>query len=144
MVRREGRGGPVTKGVDVSEPASLSAGIASRYATAMFELAQEGKSLPALESDIDALSQALTESDDLRALINSPVYTREEQGKAITAVSSKMGLSQNMTNMLGLMASKRRLFVIPALLGALSALIAAEKGEVTAEVRAAKALTNAV
>lgn len=129
--------------MDVSEPASISTGIAARYATAIFELAKEDKSLPALEGDVDALDAALGDSADFRALIASPIYTREEQGAAVTAIARKAGLSQIVTNTLALMASKRRLFVLPQLVRELRARIAAEKGEVTAEVTAAKALTKA-
>ncbi|MEL6643230.1 MAG: F0F1 ATP synthase subunit delta [Pseudomonadota bacterium] len=127
----------------MSEPASISTGIAGRYATAIFELAQEDKALPALESDIDALSAAIDSSDDFRALINSPVYSREDQSSAIAAIAAKMGLSGVVANTLALMASKRRLFVLPQLLSELSRLIADHKGEVTAEVVAAVPLSDA-
>lgn len=129
--------------VDVSEPALISSGIASRYATAVFELAKEGKKLPALAADCDALEDALASSDDFVNLISSPVYTREEQNAAITAIAKKMKLSPIVSNTLGLMAEKRRLFVLPQLITALRAQIADEKGEVTAEVTAAKKLTKA-
>ena len=129
--------------VDVSEPASISSGIAQRYATAIFELAKESKSLKALETDVSALEGALTDSADLRTLITSPVYTRDQVAKAITAVSAKMGLSQTVTGALGLMATKRRLFALPQVLASLRAKIAAEKGEVTAEVISATALSKA-
>ena len=92
---------------------------------------------------IDALSAALDSSDDLRALISSPLYSRDEQAGAIGAVAKKMKLSPTMTNTLALMASKRRLFVVPQLLVALRDKIAEEKGEVTADVVSAKALTKA-
>jgi F-type H+-transporting ATPase subunit delta len=129
--------------VDVSEPASISTGIASRYATAIFELAKEDKALKTLESDIDALDAALKESHDFRELIASPVYSREQQATAVTAIAKKAGLSQIVTNTLALMAGNRRLFVLPQLVRELRDRIAAEKGEVTAEVTAAKALTKA-
>jgi len=128
---------------DVSEPASISSGIAARYATAVFDLAKDGKKLKALEGDVNTLDAALAESDDLKALINSPIYTREEQGKAITAIATKMKLSPIVKNTLGLMAGNRRLFVLPQLVESLRKLIADEKGEVTAEVTSAKALTKA-
>jgi F-type H+-transporting ATPase subunit delta len=128
--------------VDVSEPASISTGIASRYATAIFQLAKESKGLDALGSDIAALKEALGESADFRALISSPIYSRDAQGRAISAVADKMGLSPMLKNTLGLMASKRRLFALPQLLKELARLIAEEKGEVTAEVTAAQALTD--
>lgn len=127
----------------MSEPASISTGIASRYASAVFDLAKDGGSLAALESDIDALSAALEGSADLTALINSPLYSREEQAGAMAALSTKMNLSATVANTLALLAQKRRLFVLPQLLVVLRERLAEEKGEVTAEVISAKALTKA-
>lgn len=127
----------------MSEPVSISSGIAARYASALFELAREANALAALEADVDMLAAALDASVDLRAMIASPIYGREEQAAAMTAVGRKLGLSELTLNTLGLMASKRRLFVLPQLVAALRARIAAEKGEVTAEVVSAKALSPA-
>ena len=127
----------------MSEPASISSGIAARYATAVFDLAKAGKKVKAIEADIAALDDAMAQSADFNALIHSPVYTREEQATAIAAIAKKLSLSPVMTNTLGLMAAKRRLFVLPQLTAALSAAIADDKGEVTADVVSAKALTKA-
>jgi len=127
----------------VSEPASISTGIAERYATAVFELAVENKILDGLEHDITVLEEVLAESADLRALIHSPIYSRTQKMAAIKAVAAKLDLSETMRNTLELMATKRRLFVLPQLLKQLRALIAEEKGEVTAEVVVAKALSKA-
>ena len=127
----------------MSESASISTGIAGRYATAVFELAKDDNALDALENDIDALDAALADSADFRDLINSPVYSRNAQGEAVAALAAKMGLSGTTANTLKLMASKRRLFVLPHLMTALRDQIAEEKGEVTAEVQSASALTAA-
>ena len=81
-------------------------------------------------------------SADFRELLASPVHSREEQGKAIAAIAAAMGLGAAVTNTLGLMAQNRRLFVVPGLLAQVKALIAAERGEVTAEVVSAKPLTK--
>jgi F-type H+-transporting ATPase subunit delta len=133
---------PDCERMDVSETASISTGIAQRYATAVYDLAQETNKVQDIEGDIDALRAALDESDDFRTLIQSPIYSRDEQRQAITALAAKMGLSDIMSNTLALMASKRRLFVLPALLRALRERIAEEKGQITAEVTSAKALTK--
>ena len=127
----------------MSETASISTGIAQRYASAVFELAKEAKKIKDIEADLDALQAALDESADFRNLIHSPIYTREQQGDAINALAGKMGLSQIMANTLALMATKRRLFVVPQLVRTLRETIAEDKGEVTAEVTSAKALTKA-
>ena len=129
--------------MDVSEPASISTGIAQRYATAVFEIARDGNDISKLEGDLDALQDALGGSEDFRTLIHSPIYTREEQGAAITAIAGKMGLSETMSNTLRLMASKRRLFVLPAMVRTLRERISEDKGEIAAEVTTAKALTKA-
>ena len=54
-----------------------------------------------------------------------------------------MDLSQTLASTLELMANKRRLFVLPQLVQNLRDIIAVEKGEVTADVISAKALTKA-
>lgn len=126
----------------MSEPASISTGIAARYATAMFEIASEAKTLPALEKDVDALDAALSDSADLRDLIHSPIYSRDDTANAIGGIADAMKLKPMTGNTLRLMASKRRLFVLPALIAELRARIADHKGEVTAEVTSAKALTK--
>jgi F-type H+-transporting ATPase subunit delta len=128
--------------VDVSEPASISTGIASRYAAAMFELSRDQGEMSQLEADVDTLDAALKDSADLRTLISSPLYSREELARAVDAVGAATGLSQSFRNLLGLMAQNRRLFVLPQLLARLRAMIAEAKGEVTAEVTSAKALTK--
>lgn len=125
----------------MSETASISTGIAGRYAQAVFDLAREEGMLPAVEADLGALEAALAESGDLRRLIASPVYSRDEQGAAIGAVAQAMGLSPVMRNVLGLMAQKRRLFVLPQLIETLRARIGQSRGEVAAEVVSAQPLS---
>ena len=125
----------------MSETASISLGIAGRYAQALFELAQETGGLKALEADVKALTEVLAQSPEFAAMIASPVVGKAEQGAAIAAVAAKIGLSMLTQNTLALMAQKRRLYVIPHLVQDLKARIAVEKGEVTAEVTSAKALT---
>ncbi|WP_113912044.1 F0F1 ATP synthase subunit delta [Roseovarius dicentrarchi] len=127
----------------MSEPASISSGIAERYATAIFEIAQESKRLPKLESSVDALAEALNVSSDLRSVISSPVLSRDEQGKAITAIAEHLKLTPSLSRGISLMAKKRRLFALPQLIAQLRAMIGEEKGEVQAEVTSAKALTKA-
>ena len=127
----------------MSEPASISSGIAARYASAVFELAKEGKELAKLETNLDDLAAALDSSADMRDLINSPVYSRDVQSAAIGAISKKMKLQPVMANTLSLMATKRRLFVLPQLVDQLRSLIADDKGEVTADVISATAMTKA-
>ena len=126
----------------MSETSSLSASIAGRYATALFELAEESGTLERAEQDIAALSDALAESAELRDLISSPIYSRENQGRAMAGVGAALGLSELTGNVVGLMAAKRRLFVLPQLIATFRQLLADHRGEVTAEVTAARVLSD--
>ncbi len=141
--RREYAGETHIERVDVSEPASISTGIAKRYATAVFELSRESDALDRLEKDVDALEAALAASADLQALIASPIYRRSDQARAMAALAPRLELSAPVAGALGLMANKRRLFVLPQLLTQLRALIAQARGEVSADVVSAKKLTKA-
>ncbi len=126
----------------MSEPASISYSIAARYAQAVFELAKEQKAIVKLEADVAEVSEAIEASEELVSLINSPIYSRDEQIRAISAIVKQMAILESLGSTLGLMASKRRLFVLPALLERLKDLIADHKSEVSAEVTSAKALNK--
>ena len=124
------------------ESVSMSAGIASRYAQAVFELADESSSLDELEKDVVDLRAAISDSADLRTLINSPVYGREDMKRAIVEVANKMGVSASIANTLALMAMKRRLPALPAMLARVEVLIDERKGIAKAEVVSARELST--
>ena len=73
----------------MSEQASTSKGIATRYATAVFGLADEQDDIQTLEQNVGILKEALDKSMDLTSLISSPIYSRDQQQAAITAIAKK-------------------------------------------------------
>ena len=141
-MRQHGLSQRLTERVDVTEPAGISTGIAGRYATAIFELIREDGGLETLERDVGTIEALLRDSKDFCAMIGSPIYSREAQERAIAAVAGHVGLSNTMTKTLRLMASKRRLFVLPQLAAELRRRIAEERGEITAQVTAAQPLSE--
>jgi F-type H+-transporting ATPase subunit delta len=118
-------------------------GLAERYAKALFELADERKALDEVANDLRQLRSLLDESADLRRLIRSPVLSRVEQGKAVAAVAERAGFSTIARNFLGVAARNRRLFLVPGVIAAYLQELAARRGEVTAEVTAARPLSPA-
>lgn len=126
----------------MSESVSITSGIASRYAAALFELTAEAGEIDVLDDDIAGVRAVLAAGDDFRTLINSPIYSREEMAAAAAAIAERIGLSGLTRNTLALMASKRRLFALPAMLDALEALLDERRGVVSAEIVAAHALSE--
>ena len=122
-----------------SEAVSVS-GLAGRYATALFELASESKSLDAVANDLSRLRNLIAGSADLARLVRSPVFSREEQGRATDAVLARLGVNALTKNFVGLLAQKRRLFALPGIVAAFETLLANQRGEMSAEVTSAQAL----
>ncbi|WP_417596127.1 F0F1 ATP synthase subunit delta [Parasphingorhabdus sp.] len=120
----------------------IRASLAGRYATALFALAEENKSIDAVQASLATLNTALAESDDLKALVSSPVLSREDAGRAIAATAKALGLDKLTTNMLGVLAANRRLDQIPAVIRAFSTLASDHRGEITAEVTSAHPLDD--
>jgi F-type H+-transporting ATPase subunit delta len=127
----------------VENSGGISASLQGRYASALFELASENKTVAAVESDLTALGTALTESADLAALIRNPQVGREAGGKAIDAVATVLKLSPLTKQFLGVLASNGRLAVLPDAIRAFVAIAAAARGEVKAEVTSAHPLSPA-
>ncbi len=126
----------------MSEEAIGVSGLAGRYATALFELALEKSAVDETAANLATVRGMLDESEDLRRLVRSPVIARDEQQRAVTALAKQAELSALATNLLGVLAQNRRLFVLADMIRAFESLLAAHRGEVTAEVAAAKPLSD--
>lgn len=118
-------------------------GLASRYAAALFELADEKKQLDQVAADLRSLKQAIRESDDLRRLVRNPIFSRAEQGRAMAAILERAGATDLVRRFVGLVAQNRRLFVLPDMIDAFLSQLAQRRGEVTAEVVSARPLSEA-
>jgi F-type H+-transporting ATPase subunit delta len=108
--------------------------MAGRYATALFELALEADAIDAVAADLDRFDALINESADLSRLVRSPVFSAEEQVKALAAVLDGAGITDLAAQFLKLVASNRRLFAVRDMIRAYRVLLASHKGEVTAEV----------
>ena len=117
-------------------------GIAERYANALFDLADERKVLDQVADDLRSLKRMLDESDDLRKLVRSPVVKSEDQARAVGAVAERAALSELTRNFIGVVARNRRLFALEGMISAYLRILAHRRGEVTAEVTAAKPLSD--
>jgi F-type H+-transporting ATPase subunit delta len=125
-----------------SEDPSVS-GVSGRYATALFELARDEKSVDAVLADIDQFDRLLAESDDLKRLVRSPVFSADTQMKALSAVLEKAEITGVSANFLKVLTANRRLFAVADVTRAFRALVAKFKGEATADVTVAEALSDA-
>jgi F-type H+-transporting ATPase subunit delta len=121
----------------------MASGLATRYATALFDLAKGEDALDAVAGDLAQVERLLAESAELRAALRSPLLTRGQQESAVTAVADRAGVRPLTSRFLGVLAQNRRLFVLPQIIRAFRAMLATARGEVTAEVASATPLDEA-
>ena len=124
-----------------AEDPSVS-GVSGRYATALFELARDEKSIDPVKADLDRFDAMLADSADLKRLVRSPVFSADAQSKALTAVLEKAGISGIAANFLKVVTANRRLFLVSDVIRAFRALVARFKGEATADVTVAEQLND--
>ena len=117
-------------------------GVAERYASAFFDLARDERSIEPVEAELATVMQLLDENADFRRLIESPVFSVDEQERAIAAVAGKMGIGGLTLNFLRLIARNRRLFALPGMIRGFREMAARHRGEATAEVTSAQALNE--
>ncbi len=121
----------------------IVSGMAGRYARALFELALETNAVAQVQDDLKAFDALVASSPDLTRLVRSPVFSSDEQARALSAVLDRAGIKGLAANFLKVIASNRRLFAVREMIRGFNALVAAHKGEVTAQVTVAETLSDA-
>ena len=116
--------------------------MSGRYATALFELARDEKSIDAVKADLDRFDALLGDSADLKRLVRSPVFSADTQLKALIAVLDRAGITGIAANFLKVLTRNRRLFAITDVIRAFRALVARFKGEASADVTVAERLSD--
>lgn len=119
---------------------SYAKGLAGRYAGALHDLASEAGLTQAVQADLAALQTLISENAELKSVISSPVYARDEQAKALNAILEKAGAQELTRKFIGAVADNGRLFALSNIISAYDAMVAAAAGQVSAEVTSAVAL----
>jgi len=127
----------------VENSGAIQASLSGRYASALFDLAREAKSIEAVEASLTTLKGAMAESEDLKRLIASPMVSRTQAGSAIKAVAGSLKLDTLTTNILGVLATNRRLSQTGKVIDSFFALAASHRGETSATVTTAHPLDDA-
>jgi F-type H+-transporting ATPase subunit delta len=127
----------------VADTSHQTSSVADRYASSLFELALEANAVDQVRADLDRFQAMIDESDDLKRLIASPVFSSADQARAVAALADKAGVRGVVANFLKVVAGNRRLFALPGMIRAFRDIVARHRDEVTAEVVSAHALSAA-
>src|SRR5207245_9061811 len=100
----------------------------------LFEVAADQNGMVRVKVDLDRVEALVGEVADLARLLRSPVFSAEEQTRALSGVLDRAGIEGLAANVLKLLGTNRRLFAALDVARGYRALVAKHKGEVTAEV----------
>jgi F-type H+-transporting ATPase subunit delta len=126
----------------VGTSGGIRASLAGRYASALFDLARDGRQIDAVGRSLDALNQALADSKDFAELVASPLVSREEAGKAFASLAPKLKLDPITANFLGVLARNGRKGALRSVIRAFRRLAADHRGETNAEIVTARPLAD--
>lgn len=119
-----------------------ASGVSGRYASALYDLADEQGAIDAVAGDLANLQKMIDDSDDFRRFLKSPILSRTDQSKGIAAITEKAQLSPITKKFLGLVAQNRRLFALPGMIRGFREILADRRGQAAAEVVSAAPLSD--
>lgn len=135
----------------MSTDTTMAAGAAStftandlkgRYATALYELAEEERVLNEVIDEVENLLKTINESELLRGVLNNPSFDTAQSREIVVGTLKQAGFGQLLQNFAGVIANNRRLDSLQAILLSFLALVNLRRGLVTAEVVTAHPLTD--
>jgi F-type H+-transporting ATPase subunit delta len=118
-------------------------GVAGRYASALYALADEQRQTGEVAAALATIKAMIGESADLQRVLRSPVFSSQQQTKALDALLARAGISGIAANFVRLVAAKRRLFALEDMIGDYNKLYDAARGLTRAEVTSAAPLNDA-
>ncbi len=116
---------------------------AQRYASALFQLAQDKGELATIHKDFRAFAALIKTSSDLRKLLDSPAFSRDVKVSALSEIAKKAGYSPLFGKFLGTMATNGRAKDMLGAEFAFDQFYAKQRGVQRATVRTAKEMTGA-
>ena len=126
----------------MADAENIVSGMAGRYASALFSLAKESRSIDSVAADLKRFSDLVASNADLQLLVRSPVFSAEDQTRALGKVLEAIGIGGLSARFLQLVASKRRLFAVRTMIADFLALNDAHKGVSRAQVTVAEPLAD--
>lgn len=120
----------------------MSAGIARRYAKALFDLARASSEGALLETRaaLDRLGKAVARDAALQRLIANPVFTKEQRLEAMRRLAATLSKQSLVIRFVELLAQKRRLGLLPEIARAFAEMADAAGGRRHVRLRSARPL----
>ena len=115
---------------------------AGRYSLALYELAEESNSIDEIEKNCSSIIQLISNSQEFNYLIKDPTNKKEDQLKVIAKIFEQNKLNDLLKKFFSFLIFKRRFFYVEKILKNFIETCLKKRGEIKAELIAAKQLTE--
>ena len=129
-------------GNKLSKDTGFSISSAERYSLALFELSEENNLLGQIEEQSLSVLNLIDQSKDFFHLIKDPTTSHEDLSKIINKIAESNKFDNLFKNFLNFLIQKRRFFFIERILKSFIEICSKKRGELTAELKSAKKLSN--
>lgn len=124
---------------DNSDP--VSSVVFTRYAGALIDLAEKGKSVSKIQKDLRDIEAMINSSADLAYVISSPLVSQQKQEKIMSDLAAKAKLQKLTKNFIAVLVQNRRLDALSGIIKVYHKMVSARSGEVSVRVQTAQKLT---
>lgn len=115
--------------------------ISSRYASVLADLAEDQKSIPKIQKDVETLIEMAEKSEDFKTFITSPLMSKGQQTDGMMAIAKKAKLQKLTQNFLNVLIDNGRLNHLESILNAFQEVVSARSGEIKIQVQTAEKLS---
>ncbi|MDG1153263.1 MAG: ATP synthase F1 subunit delta [Alphaproteobacteria bacterium] len=116
--------------------------VSKRYATALFKLSVDNKSLDKVVKCVSSLQKVLNSSDKLSSVIKSPALKIDEAEAILNEILKKLKSSDELKGLIKTLCQNRRQFALSNVLEQFMELVDEHNGIVNAEVISANKLSS--
>lgn len=116
--------------------------VAARYAEAIYELANEKNKIDEIEKDMNTINQMIKESEELKRLMKSPIFSMEEKQKTFKEIMEKTKINELCTRFIHVVIANKRSGVIGEIIDAFNSKLADIRGETNANITTAHKLSE--
>ena len=126
---------------------SIPSGVSERYALAMLSLADDRRQadpgvVDRIAGDLDRLAALWREDAGFRAFVADPRLDSDSQRRGAFAVLDRAAIGPEVRNLVGVLIGNRRLSQLPQVAAAFGRELAVRRGQQSADVTSAHALTD--
>lgn len=116
--------------------------VAKRYARALYDLGMEEGLNDKILEDMKKVSEVIKESQEFRAMMESPLYDIILKKRVLKSVISKISLTEYLGNFLNILLDKDRFKLLDEILEAYTVMLDEASGRVRAQIKSATELSD--